>query len=758
MQGVKEIKISLDRYNYTHKPGFPGEIAEMSCRIGRNPITKERRWIKSLAEMIGTNGRSFSPATFRNGKRTKENFDQMQMLVLDFDGGISLQGVYDRTEKYDLPILFAYETLSSKNEDKFRIAFLNDVPIPDRKAAEIQMSALGTIFPEADKSCVKDISKMYFGGKRLLKFDETIPTITIESLARNMTMYLHDKHGPTHYKKKVAEFAKSNGVALTNKGLLDISVVDGVGAGPNTDSNYIITDYNNISATEPDGSPTYDNECKKSPVAIMVNNAIGDILPNISSDYNIYNDSNMLNSSNVSSSPNVSNTSNVSNSSNVSNASSASNVSNVSNTSNTSNAYDASNALNTPKSYYKIRLDNDATKDSSVTNSVDNTNKIRKVHGEYRSSLLSEISGGCKLFREFEMGSRSGTIGADDAIDAISAISAISADDADIADDADSMGSMGSMGSTDSTIGTNNTNNGHSFPHSELYGIATNLVQIEGGARRFKDILTDNAYFTDKPHKYAQWDYYLKYFKQNEYKPQNCNDFCPYKDSCAHSTNILSTVKPKRKTMERISGYSEQYYPLEEVEDDVRQAIKSAIYANDANVHVINAPTASGKSESILETMKEMGAKGLSILFAAPTNILKDDLCRRAEAKGIEVFKTPSLHDKELRAQLPSDVSSRIDYLYNSGQHYLVNAYIKEVAEEQGLDCLNEYLEQLAKFKNYNGHVITTHRRMAQMDEEALKKFHAVIIDEDFILKSVIPNQGAITLPDFKEVIILISP
>jgi hypothetical protein len=114
------------------------------------------------------------------------------------------------------------------------------------------------------------------------------------------------------------------------------------------------------------------------------------------------------------------------------------------------------------------------------------------------------------------------------------------------------------------------------------------------------------------------------------------------------------------------------------------------------------------------------------------------------------VFKTPSLHEDEIRKNIPDDVRRHIDYLYNSGQHRLVNSYIREVATEQDIGCLKKYLNKLEKFKTIDSHVITTHRRLLHMDNETLSKFDVIIIDEDIILKSIIPNQVQITLSDFK--------
>ena len=44
----------------------------------------------------------------------------------------------------------------------------------------------------------------------------------------NMTYYFKKKHGDTHYKKYIKNFAKKHKIRLNKKGLLDISVVNDV--------------------------------------------------------------------------------------------------------------------------------------------------------------------------------------------------------------------------------------------------------------------------------------------------------------------------------------------------------------------------------------------------------------------------------------------------------------------------------------------------------------------------------------------------
>lgn len=79
---------------------------------------------------------------------------------------------------------------------------MNDVPITDQRAAKIYKGALMEIFSESDHTD-SDILKMYYGGKEVLYFDPSVPMISMESALRNMTYYLKDKYGSTHFHLKI---------------------------------------------------------------------------------------------------------------------------------------------------------------------------------------------------------------------------------------------------------------------------------------------------------------------------------------------------------------------------------------------------------------------------------------------------------------------------------------------------------------------------------------------------------------------------
>lgn len=213
-----KVRVSLDKQPYTRKPKDK-EIAAINNRISMCPVTMR---LEELADAIGNKGHTFCPATFLEGKRTADNFLETQLFVLDFDGGISLECIERRAEEYRLKIAFRYYTFSSTKENpKFRIAFLNDVPVTDKRCAKIIIRMLLKIFKEADQSC-KDVSRMFFGGKGLIGQVES-ETIDIVNLATEFQRFVFEKESK-NYKRDIAKFGEANNIYVVNN-CLGISCV-----------------------------------------------------------------------------------------------------------------------------------------------------------------------------------------------------------------------------------------------------------------------------------------------------------------------------------------------------------------------------------------------------------------------------------------------------------------------------------------------------------------------------------------------------
>jgi hypothetical protein len=185
--------------------------------------------------------------------------------------------------------------------------------------------------------------------------------------------------------------------------------------------------------------------------------------------------------------------------------------------------------------------------------------------------------------------------------------------------------------------------------HDELFGLATNLVNVDTGSRWFRDVLAANSRFYGD--KLGKWVHDLDYMKQLGYRPRSCDGFCPRCNTCDHGANILSAASLRRGTMEMVPGYEETFSSVVEVEQDVRRAIEEAYHAKGTGWYIVKAMTAIGKSSAFLGIMSDNPQD--RFLIAVPTNILKTEIYEKAVRLGIEVMMTPSL--EEIKGKIERD-------------------------------------------------------------------------------------------------------
>ncbi|MDO4329074.1 MAG: hypothetical protein Q4C66_07045 [Lachnospiraceae bacterium] len=206
-----KVKVCLDWKRYQVKPKNNKEMMTISNRL---PGQKTEIELRELAVKVGKMGQSFTPAIFSGTKRVEEEVTQMQMFGLDFDYGVSFDEINDRAKRYELPIAFAYHTLSSTEvAPRFRIIFVHDIPVEDQRAAKIIIKMLMKMFPEADKQC-SDLNRFFMGGKGLIgEICEEV--FNIADLAFRIQQYLFEKD-PKKYVRNLECFAKEQKILMIN--------------------------------------------------------------------------------------------------------------------------------------------------------------------------------------------------------------------------------------------------------------------------------------------------------------------------------------------------------------------------------------------------------------------------------------------------------------------------------------------------------------------------------------------------------------
>jgi len=206
-----KVKVCLDGVRHSIKPTDKKEMAAINNRL---PKSKKEIDIENLAAQVGKHGCSFCCATFTGDKRQAKDMEQIQIFGLDFDHGVAFDEIRNRAERYNLPIVFAYHTFSSTEEDpRFRIIFAHDSPVEEQRAAKIIIGMLLAIFPEADRQC-SDIGRMFLGGKGLIG-EVKDERFNIVDLAFHFQQYLYETD-EKKYLRNLERFAKRHEILMVN--------------------------------------------------------------------------------------------------------------------------------------------------------------------------------------------------------------------------------------------------------------------------------------------------------------------------------------------------------------------------------------------------------------------------------------------------------------------------------------------------------------------------------------------------------------
>lgn len=199
------VYASLDQKGYTEKP----EKEYASIRI-REKVWQEFE-VSELADKIGNQGYTVVPAHLVGGRKS-ENCVAMQLFMLDFDDGISFEAIKRKCDDLGLYISFAYHTFSSSREkEKFRIAFVHEGLVEDLFVIKVMMAMLYRIFPEADQNC-KNPDRMFLGGKELIYLDNSARFALVQLLLPCLDTF----NAGDNFKRNVENFCRKEKIMLFN--------------------------------------------------------------------------------------------------------------------------------------------------------------------------------------------------------------------------------------------------------------------------------------------------------------------------------------------------------------------------------------------------------------------------------------------------------------------------------------------------------------------------------------------------------------
>lgn len=266
------------------------------------------------------------------------------------------------------------------------------------------------------------------------------------------------------------------------------------------------------------------------------------------------------------------------------------------------------------------------------------------------------------------------------------------------------------------------------YYYPELFHIATNLINIEKGKKKFMEILNSANNAEYEAYHTRNWKTTLRTIIEMDYKPKFCNG-CPYADKCMHSKNMLLTAKPTNSII--LQTQKKEYVSLEEAEEDLRENFYKAVLSDKDGVHIIKAQTGIGKTNLYLDYILKSDKK---FLIAVPTHNLKMEVYNKAVYKGIaDIAYTPEM------PKLTQELDEKIKHIYNIGAGEYAIKVLRDIfcdmkPENPDYVSLSAYLESVERIKDFEGHIITTHDRLLYIrNDNDLLSDREVIIDEDII-------------------------
>lgn len=187
---MRKIRITTDGKSLNSKPIVEEEKLEWSKRLGGSPYLE--LGLKDLADIVGNQRVSFNHGTYRNNWVNSANFEGSDLIVLDFDGNLSLPILFDRCNDHGLPPPnIIYRTMSDpacscidttlkwQLISRYRAIWLLSKRIISISDFNILLKdGMYQIFPEADHV---PAVQHWMGGKELVHLsDDTV--LTPESL------------------------------------------------------------------------------------------------------------------------------------------------------------------------------------------------------------------------------------------------------------------------------------------------------------------------------------------------------------------------------------------------------------------------------------------------------------------------------------------------------------------------------------------------------------------------------------------------
>lgn len=213
-----EVEVLLDEVEHTSKPQGK-EVGRITKALPNNRVKVA---IPQFANFI-EKGCSFKASVLTS--TTKDSFISSNIVALDVDNKESYTTIDEfmkLTGKAQLKPFMMYETFSSKAEhQRFRVLYRFNRTITDSEEMEKLYNYVWSLFPTVDLDYSVDHSKILYGGKKVVFFNNSInevPDLSNVSIVKKTTVKAAPKQTTaTHTKHITKEEIKANLEALRAK-------------------------------------------------------------------------------------------------------------------------------------------------------------------------------------------------------------------------------------------------------------------------------------------------------------------------------------------------------------------------------------------------------------------------------------------------------------------------------------------------------------------------------------------------------------
>lgn len=247
--------------------------------------------------------------------------------------------------------------------------------------------------------------------------------------------------------------------------------------------------------------------------------------------------------------------------------------------------------------------------------------------------------------------------------------------------------------------------------HIELFGIATSLHWLKGGAKYFNETMKrhnelGNTFYGEE--KFS----IMTYVKKKKYAPYSLSEFSKYEEDHNY-TNLITAVRVPKNQIEILR--IPETISLEVGEQKFNSEIKPVIEAISNKIYIFKLPTGFGKSE-FLTNLKD-------VIIAFPTHALNKEMGNRMKSDVLFVVvpELPIFHD--------DSINKRIQAYYTIGARKEVINLLKSISNGEDSDAkiASEYLikTQLSNYQDIT--VLTTHPRAIFSENN----YSTMIFDED---------------------------